>query len=123
MQTEQEHLEYIPSSLPPLVYDGFVPADAHTASLPPASDSARNWNPGGWNKGLRMPHVPPSDEFNDLYAAALAAFVESGEGSHDRALQLVNQAIAVNPEVYAAHALLSEIFLANNEDGRAIAAL
>lgn len=79
---------------------------------------------GGWSKGLKIgprAAVEPSPEFNDLHQKALNAFID--EQDTEKARDLILQAIAVNPEIYAAHALLSEIFFARGEDEKAIAAL
>ena len=79
---------------------------------------------GGWNRGFRSgPRDPvePSLEFTQLQQQALNAFIE--ELDNNKALNLILQAIAINPEVYAAHVLLSEIYFAKKEDEKAVAAL
>ncbi|WEW58281.1 transcription factor TFIIIC subunit tfc4 [Emydomyces testavorans] len=80
-------------------------------------DSAR------WGKGIkRGPRRPlePSAEFKELHSAATSAFIDA---DYDQAIVLVKQAIHINPEMFAAHALLSEIFLAQGQRGKALAAL
>ncbi|KEF58401.1 uncharacterized protein A1O9_06327 [Exophiala aquamarina CBS 119918] len=79
---------------------------------------------GGWSKGLKIgprPAIEPSPEFNELHQQALNAFID--EQDTEKARDLILQAIALNPEIYAAHALLSEIYFARGEDEKAIAAL
>lgn len=79
---------------------------------------------GGWSKGLKIgprPAIEPSPEFNGLHQQALNAFID--EQDTEKARDLILQAIALNPEIYAAHALLSEIYFARDEDEKAIAAL
>ncbi|OAP54854.1 hypothetical protein AYL99_11302 [Fonsecaea erecta] len=79
---------------------------------------------GGWSKGLKIgprPTLDPGPEFNDLYGQAATAFIDDRDT--EKALELVLQAIAVNPEIYSAHALLSEIYFSRDEDDKAIAAL
>lgn len=53
------------------------------------------------------PVLDPSQEFTGLYNAAREALLDDGDPS--RAQALVLQAIAVNPEVFAAHSLLADI--------------
>ncbi|KIX05535.1 uncharacterized protein Z518_06407 [Rhinocladiella mackenziei CBS 650.93] len=79
---------------------------------------------GGWSKGLRIgprPAIDPGAEFNDLYKQATNAFIDDQDT--ERALELILKAIAINPEIYSAHALLSEIYFVKNDDEKAIAAL
>jgi general transcription factor 3C polypeptide 3 (transcription factor C subunit 4) len=73
----------------------------------------------GVKRGLRKP-VEPSPEFKELHSAATLAFIDS---DYDRAITLVKQAIQINPEIFAAHALLSEVFLAQGLKDKALAAL
>lgn len=74
----------------------------------------------GVKRGPRAP-LEPSHEFKVLQAQAFAAFID--EQNLDKAHKLVNEAITLNPEVYAAHALLSEIFAAKGEKDKAFTAL
>ncbi|KAL2408292.1 hypothetical protein ABEF93_000848 [Exophiala dermatitidis] len=79
---------------------------------------------GGWSKGLKIgprPPIDPGAEFNQLHKSAMNAFIDDQDT--EKALELILKAIAVNPEIYAAHALLSEIYFAKGEDEKAIAAL
>lgn len=79
---------------------------------------------GRGNKGIkRGPRaaIEPSEEFISLQKQAVNVFVD--EQDHDKALDIIQRAIAINPEVYAAHALLSEIYMAKGEPEKALAAL
>ncbi|CAG8284960.1 unnamed protein product [Penicillium salamii] len=73
----------------------------------------------GVKRGPRKP-IEPSPEFKILHSEATSAFID---GQYDRAIELVMRAIQINPEMYAAHSLLSEIFLAQGENDKALAAL
>lgn len=73
----------------------------------------------GIKRGPRKP-VEPSPEFKLLHSEATSAFID---GDYDRAIDLVKRAIQINPEMFAAHSLLSEIFLAQGEKGKALTAL
>jgi len=73
----------------------------------------------GIKRGPRKP-LEPSAEFKLLHSEATSAFID---GDFDRAIELVMQAIQINPEMFAAHSLLSEIFLAQGEKDKALAAL
>ncbi|EEP81788.1 conserved hypothetical protein [Uncinocarpus reesii 1704] len=73
----------------------------------------------GVKRGPRKP-LEPSAEFKELHSAATSAFIDS---DYDRAIILVKQAIQINPEMFAAHSLLSEIFLAQGQKDKAMAAL
>ncbi|KIW13874.1 hypothetical protein PV08_06655 [Exophiala spinifera] len=78
---------------------------------------------GGWSKGMQLGHRPaidPGPEFAQLYQDAHNAWIEL---NIDEALELCLKAIAINPEIYAAHALLSEIYFHKGEDEKGIAAL
>ncbi|KAI5299132.1 transcription factor TFIIIC subunit tfc4, partial [Ascosphaera pollenicola] len=91
----------------------------------PARKSRRRRNRGdgpavrGGKRGPRKP-VEPSLEFKNLHSEATSAFIDS---DYDRAVVLVKQAISINPEIFAAHSLLSEIFLAQGQKDKALAAL
>lgn len=73
----------------------------------------------GAKRGPRKP-VEPSAEFKELHSEATSAFIDS---NFERAITLVKQAIRLNPEVFAAHSLLSEIFIAQGQKEKALAAL
>lgn len=73
----------------------------------------------GIKRGNRKP-LEPSDEFKSLHTQAVDAFVDS---DFDTAEQLTLQAILVNPEMYAAHSLLSEIHTAKGDEDKALTAL
>lgn len=73
----------------------------------------------GIKRGHRKP-LEPSDEFKALHTQAVDAFVDS---DFDTAEQLTLQAILVNPEMYAAHSLLSEIHTAKGDEDKALTAL
>jgi general transcription factor 3C polypeptide 3 (transcription factor C subunit 4) len=77
---------------------------------------------GARGKGKRGPRKPldPSPEFKHLQSEATSAFIER---DYDRAIDLVQQAIQINPEIFAAHSLLSEIHLARGERDKALTAL
>ena len=55
-----------------------------------------------------------------LHSEATSAFID---GDYDRAVGLVKRAIHVNPEIFAAHSLLSEILLAQGQKTKALTAL
>jgi general transcription factor 3C polypeptide 3 (transcription factor C subunit 4) len=79
---------------------------------------------GRGGKGLRRgprPALEPSKEFATLQKAAIDVFIDKHD--YDQALELIQRAIAINPEVYAAHALMSEIYFAKGDDERGVAAL
>ncbi|RDH14245.1 RNA polymerase III transcription factor TFIIIC subunit [Aspergillus niger ATCC 13496] len=73
----------------------------------------------GIRRGPRKP-LEPSPEFKILHSEATSAFID---GDYDRAIDLTKRAIQVNPEMFAAHSLLSEIFLAQGEKDKALTAL
>lgn len=80
-------------------------------------------NPGRGGKGIkRGPRKPlePSHEFKILHSEAASAFIDH---DYERAVDLVQQAIQINPEMFAAHSLLSEIFLAQGQKEKALTAL
>ncbi|ETI20564.1 hypothetical protein G647_08601 [Cladophialophora carrionii CBS 160.54] len=81
-------------------------------------------HPGGWSKGMKIgprPAIDPGPEFNSLYTQALEAFID--EQDSDKALNLVTKALAINPEIYSAHALRAELLFARGEDENALATL
>ncbi|KAE8376695.1 hypothetical protein BDV26DRAFT_305416 [Aspergillus bertholletiae] len=73
----------------------------------------------GIKRGPRKP-LEPSPEFKILHSEATSAFID---GEYDRAIELVKQAIQINPEMFAAHSLLSEIWLAQGHKDKALTAL
>ncbi|KAJ5807796.1 Tetratricopeptide-like helical [Penicillium riverlandense] len=73
----------------------------------------------GIRRGPRRP-IEPSPEFKMLHSEATSAFID---GDYDRAIDLVKRAILINPEMFAAHSLLSEIFLAQGQKDKALTAL
>lgn len=77
----------------------------------------------GFRKGARRgPRKPlePDPEFKLLHSEATSAFID---GEYEKATGLVKQAIQINPEIFAAHSLLSEIFLAQGDKDKAVTAL
>lgn len=106
--------------------DGY---DANDASPRPRKRRRRGHGPfsgrygarggKGIKRGPRRP-LEPSPEFKMLHSQATEAFID---GDYERATELVQQAILVNPEMFAAHSLLSEIFLARGEKDKAVTAL
>ncbi|KAG5205910.1 RNA polymerase III transcription factor TFIIIC subunit [Trichophyton interdigitale] len=64
--------------------------------------------------------VEPTAEFKNLQSEATSAFIDA---DYERALDLVKQAIHLNPEIFQAHVLLSEIFLAQGQKRKALYAL
>ena len=73
----------------------------------------------GARRGPRRP-LEPSHEFKSLHSEAVSAFIDH---DYNRAGDLVKQAIQINPEMFSAHSLLSEIFLAQGETDKAVTAL
>ncbi|OAX83651.1 hypothetical protein ACJ72_01982 [Emergomyces africanus] len=73
----------------------------------------------GIKRGPRKP-LEPSLEFKNLHSEATSAFIDA---DYEKATVLVKQAIQINPEMFAAHSLLSEIFLAQGQKDKALAAL
>jgi general transcription factor 3C polypeptide 3 (transcription factor C subunit 4) len=75
--------------------------------------------PKGKKRGLRKP-LEPSVEFKALHSQATMAFIGH---DYEKAEKLALQAIHVNPEMFAAHSLLSEIHMARKDKPKALAAL
>ncbi|KAJ5803535.1 Tetratricopeptide-like helical [Penicillium pulvis] len=73
----------------------------------------------GIKRGPRKP-LEPGPEFKMLHSEATEAFID---GDYDRAMDRVMRAIQNNPEMFPAHSLLSEIFLAQGQKDKALAAL
>lgn len=75
--------------------------------------------PKAKKRGLRKP-LEPSVEFKALHSQATMAFIDH---DYEKAEKLALQAIHVNPEMFAAHSLLSEIHMARKDKPKALAAL
>ena len=73
----------------------------------------------GVKRGQRKP-LEPSVEFKMLHSQATMAFIDH---DYEEAEQLALQAILVNPEMYTARFLLSEIHMARGDKDKAITAL
>ena len=73
----------------------------------------------GFKRGLRRP-LEPGLDFKALHSQATMAFIDQ---DYDEAEQLAQQAIFVNPEMFSAHSLLSEIHQARGEQDKAVTAL
>ena len=73
----------------------------------------------GIKRGLRKP-LEPNAEFKVLHSHATTAFIAH---DYDEAEHLTLQAINQNPEMFAAHSLLSEIHMARGDTDKATAAL
>ncbi|KAL8879831.1 MAG: hypothetical protein Q9198_002637 [Flavoplaca austrocitrina] len=73
----------------------------------------------GIKRGYRRP-LEPSNDFKSLHAQATMAFIDA---DYELAEQRTLQAILLNPEMYAAHSLLSEIHTARGDYDKALAAL
>lgn len=79
--------------------------------------------PRGGLKGVkRGPRkaVEPSDEFKTLKSQATLAYLDE---DFDKAQELVQQAISINPEIFSAYALLSSIHQASGDEAKAVAVL
>lgn len=74
----------------------------------------------GLKRGPRLP-LEPSKEFVTLQKEAVDVFIDKHDC--DKALSMIQEAISINPEVYSAHALMSEIYFAKGDDERGVAAL
>ena len=72
----------------------------------------------GIKKGLRKP-IEPTIEFKQLHSQATIAFVEH---RYEDAERFTLQALLVNPEMYEAHNLLSEIHAARGDKDKALSA-
>lgn len=73
----------------------------------------------GIKRGLRKP-LEPTQEFKILHSEATTAFIDREYG---KAEELTQQAILVNPEMFPAHSLLSEIHMARGDKDKALTAL
>ncbi|KAI4237344.1 MAG: hypothetical protein LQ349_001916 [Xanthoria aureola] len=88
-----------------------------------ARSQSRGGLPRRSQKGVKRGHrkpLEPSNEFKALHAQATMAFIDA---DYELAEQLTLQAILLNPEMYAAHSLLSEIHSARGDYDKALAAL
>ena len=94
--------------------DEGVELQLNRATEEPARRSTR-----GIKRGPRKP-IEPSAEFKSLHSSATEAFID---GDFDEAEDLINQAIRLNPEIFTAHSLLSEIHFAQGDNDRSVAAL
>lgn len=72
----------------------------------------------GMKKGLRKP-VEPTPEFKALHSQATMAFIDH---DYEEAENLTLQALLINPEMYPAHNLLSEIHAARGDKEKALSA-
>ena len=118
------------ANVPPL-HEGFVPHE-RLASPAPATGEKRKRGPGrprivkgekgrgNWGRGRKKARVEPNEEFGEVYNEALSAFIDE---DYEAALDLCSEAIAVNPEVWTAHALLAQILEAQGEEEKSIQAL
>ena len=73
----------------------------------------------GVRRGQRQP-IEPSVDYKMLHSQATIAFIEH---DYEEAEQLTLRAILVNPEMYTARFLLSEIHMARGDKDKAITAL
>lgn len=73
----------------------------------------------GLKRGQRKP-LEPSVEFKALHSQATMAFIDH---DYEEAEQLALKAILMNPEMFPAHSLLSEIHMARGNKAKALAAL
>ena len=73
---------------------------------PPGSSCTGRSPRRGRKRGARA-IAEPSREFKKLQSEATQAFI--GHGDMERALVIARKAVQINPEIYAAHSLLSEV--------------
>lgn len=73
----------------------------------------------GIKRGQRKP-LEPSVEFKALHSQATMAFIDN---DFEEAEKLALKAIGVNPEMFPAHSLLSEVHMARGHPAKALAAL
>ena len=99
------------------------PLSTDQDSMVDREDNARsNWSRTAVRpskRGLRKP-LEPSLEFKSLLSEATMAFIDK---RYQQAEQLALRAIHINPEMFPAHSLLSEIHMARGERTKAVAAL
>lgn len=72
----------------------------------------------GIKRGLRNP-IEPEPEFKALHSQATMAFIAN---DYDEAETLTLQALQINPEMYPAHSLLSQIHAARGDPDKALVA-
>ena len=75
---------------------------------PPGSFNTMSGAQRGRKRGTRA-IAEPSREFKKLQSEATQAFII--EGDLEKALVIARKAVQINPEIYAAHSLLSEVLL------------
>lgn len=77
---------------------------------------------GAWKGIKRGPRraAEPSQEFKILHSEATTAFIDH---DYNKADDFAQRAILANPEIFAAHSLLSEIHFARGDKDKALAAL
>ena len=83
---------------------------------------SRGGGPGRGGKGIkRGPRIPlePPPEFKALHSEATMAFIAH---DYDKAEHLTLQALQINPEMYSAHSLLSEIHAVRGDTDKALTA-
>lgn len=73
----------------------------------------------GVKRGIRKP-LEPSEAFKEVHSQATVAFVDQ---RYSDAEDMAKQAIQLNPEIFTAYSLLSEIHMARNDKARAMTAL
>lgn len=76
--------------------------------------------PGAKKSKKRQRAEDPGPEFKALQAQATEAFLG---GQLDQAMDLARQAVMINPEIYVAHSLLSDILIAKGQQKDALGAL
>jgi general transcription factor 3C polypeptide 3 (transcription factor C subunit 4) len=82
-------------------------------------DSTTKFKKSKGRRGIRKA-IKPTAEFQELHSEALTCYVNK---DYDRAEELANQAILVNPEQFSVHSLLSEIHFAKGDLERSVASL
>ena len=106
--------------------------DSNSASISSAQDGHfNNRNPRrrrhrgglgrggkGIKRGVRKP-IEPAPEFKALHSQATIAFINH---EYDQAEDLTLEALLINPEMYQAHNLLSEIHAARGDKDKALSA-
>lgn len=100
---------------------GVVRFEGHSASK--RGRGGKNLHRGRGGKGMkRGPRKPlePNTEFKRLLSLATTAFIAN---DYEEAECLALRAINVNPEMFAAHSLLSEVHMARGDGEKALTAL
>ncbi|KAM0717663.1 hypothetical protein Q7P37_007515 [Cladosporium fusiforme] len=82
--------------------------------------NAPRTGPGARKSKKRQRAEDPGPEFKKLQAQATEAFLS---GQLNRAMDLARQAVMINPEIYVAHSLLSDILIAKGQQKDALGAL